>query len=34
MRGAVSRFEPGMDAQTRQRRLEGWAKAVEAVLRA
>jgi glycerol kinase len=33
MRGEMSRFEPAMDEAVRERRLEGWAKAVEAVLR-
>jgi glycerol kinase len=33
MRGDVRRFEPAMDAAVRERRLEGWAKAVEKVLR-
>jgi glycerol kinase len=33
MRGEVRRFEPAMEPETRQLRLEGWAKAVEAVLR-
>ena len=33
MRGEARRFEPKMGAETRERRLEGWAKAVERVLR-
>jgi glycerol kinase len=33
MRGEVRRFEPAMAAEVRERRLAGWAKAVEAVLR-
>jgi glycerol kinase len=33
MRGDVRRFESAMDAAVRERRLEGWAKAVEKVLR-
>ncbi|MDP8993709.1 MAG: glycerol kinase GlpK [Pseudomonadota bacterium] len=33
MRGEVARFEPAMDEATRERRLEGWTKAIEAVLR-
>jgi glycerol kinase len=33
MRGEARRFEPAMDAEVRGRRLEGWARAVEAVLR-
>jgi glycerol kinase len=32
MRGAVEKFEPAMDAATRDRRLAGWRKAVAAVL--
>lgn len=32
MRGAVERFAPGMDAEVRAARLDGWRKAVEAVL--
>lgn len=32
IRGAVERFQPAMDAATRQARLEGWGKAVAAVL--
>ncbi len=34
MRGAVQRFTPAMQAEVRDRRVEGWAKAVERVLRA
>jgi glycerol kinase len=34
MRGAVRRFEPGMAAETRRARLEGWQQAVAAVLAA
>ncbi|HEX8527901.1 glycerol kinase GlpK [Allosphingosinicella sp.] len=33
MRGAVERFEPSMDEEVRERRLEGWTKAMDAVLR-
>jgi glycerol kinase len=33
MRGKVRRFEPGMAAELRDRRLEGWRKAVARVLR-
>ncbi|MEA3065523.1 MAG: glycerol kinase [Sphingomonadales bacterium] len=33
MRGAVERFEPAMAPEVREARLEGWKKAVEAVLR-
>jgi glycerol kinase len=33
MRGEVDRFEPAIAADVREQRLEGWAKAVEAVLR-
>ncbi|HEX8363796.1 MAG TPA: glycerol kinase GlpK [Allosphingosinicella sp.] len=33
MRGDVARFEPNMEPAMRERRLEGWAKAVERVLR-
>jgi glycerol kinase len=33
MRGAVERFEPAMAAEVRRTRLEGWAQAVEKVLR-
>jgi glycerol kinase len=32
MRGPVERFAPAMDAEARQTRLAGWAKAVERVL--
>ena len=33
MRGQVERFEPAMDEAVRERRREGWARAVEGVLR-
>ena len=33
MRGEVERFEPVMQAETREARLQGWRKAIEAVLR-
>jgi glycerol kinase len=33
MRGAVERFAPAMDDEVREKRLDGWAKAVERVLR-
>ena len=33
MRGDVTRFEPEIDPETRERRLEGWSDAVERVLR-
>ena len=34
MRGEVGRFEPGMSADERASRLDGWRRAVEGVLRA
>jgi glycerol kinase len=33
MRGPVERFAPAMDDEVREKRLDGWAKAVERVLR-
>ncbi|MEA3016977.1 MAG: glycerol kinase [Sphingomonadales bacterium] len=33
MRGEVTRFDPAMAPETREWRLQGWAKAVESVLR-
>jgi glycerol kinase len=33
MRGGVQQFTPGMDSETRSRRLEGWADAVARALR-
>jgi glycerol kinase len=32
MRGPVERFEPAMDAEVRERRLEGWRRAVQRLL--
>lgn len=32
MRGAVERFEPGMDGAVREARLAGWKRAVESVV--
>jgi hypothetical protein len=33
MRGDVQRFEPAMSPETRDIRLDGWRKALDAVLR-